>query len=795
MSKLLKRLLAFQQWPLFTKSLVAILLVGWATLLIMTLVGALSLRGRLGGQLREEFAALSTRQMSKLVDVLTHQVTLARAVALNTMVAEEASAAAARYSGDPAAELVVLNQTWQNAAEGDRMVRRVMDPDENALTAQLLDYVEGVPEYASILITDQYGGLVAATYRPPDYDCTAQPWWQAAFGEGKGHLYITAIDETTGMKLLVAMPIYNESRATVVGVVQAVFHFENIKELLDELDELFPDSHVGAALFDSDRNVLAASLPPTTGAYVNPSWLSSDAYRRGLSWQELEFVNGEPALVGYSFVKKLTATSTDVVDEAIYKLDWSLLIYVPLADVYLSLNRALWTICLLALVWGLILTAAGYGLIRILSGPLLQLVGVVAQEAAGDRNVRAWVYAPDEIGTLAQNINRLIEEKLALQHGVEQRFVERELEQKRRQQELEATAAIGAVTSATLELSDLIAQAVDLIHDRFGLYFVGVFLLNETRTWAVLHGGTGEAGGVLLSRGYRARIDIGCIGQCITEGKAVLERDGEHSAATELPELPYSRSELALPLRSRGEVLGALAVHSYHRDTFDGDLAVVLQIIADQIAVAIDSIRLFNARQEAMRSLQRAYGEASRDAWESLLQTRDSMGAGYQAKRAGSIKLTPASPETWRSDAQRAWQEERMVQGDDESSHENYLALPIVVRGVVIGVIDVSKPLAAGAWTPGEIVELETLTNQIGVALENARLYEDARSRAVRQRLLSDVSSRIRSPLTVDAVLQTAVREMRELMGLDEAEVRLGEQFEGQSGAAHLPDAAARRHK
>ncbi|MBN2004971.1 MAG: GAF domain-containing protein [Anaerolineae bacterium] len=794
MRKLLKRLLAFQHWSLFTKGFVAILLVGWGTLLFMTLVGVLSLRGRLGGQLQEEFSALSTQQMSKIVDLIGQQVALTRVVALNTAVVEEVVAATTRYSGDPVAELATLNQTWQNAAMGDQMVRMVTDPAENILTAQLLDYVDRAPEFASILIADQYGGLLAATYRPTDYDCTTQFWWQAVFEKGQGRLYLTAQEGDAGRELLVAMPIYDESGGKVVGVVRAAFGFEGINELLEELRKPSPASRVGVALFDSDQNVLAASSS-ANGADINPAWLESDAYRRKLASQELAFADGQPALVAYSFIEKLTAASTDVVDEAMYQLSWSLLVYAPLSDVFFPLTRALWNICFVALGWGAVLTLAGYALMRFLSGPLSQLVGVVAQEAAGDRNVRAWVYAPDDVGKLAQNVNRLIEEKLALQHGVEQRSVERDLEQKRRQLELETTAAIGAVTSVTLELNDLIAQAVELIHDRFGLYFVGVFLLNATRTWAVLYGGTGEAGHALLNRGYRARVDIGCIGQCITEGKASLNRDVENSIATELPELPYTRSELALPLRSRGEVLGALSVHSYHKDTFDGDLAVVLQIIADQIAVAIDSIRLFDARQEATRSLQRAYGEASREAWESLLHTRDSVGAGYQAKLAGSAKLPPAPPENWRPDAYHAWQEERMVQSEDNASHESYLALPIVVRGVVIGVIDVSKPLAAGAWTQAEVAELETLTYQIGVALENARLYEDARSRAVRQRLLSDVSSRIRSPLTVDAVLQAAVREMREVLGLDEAEVRLGKQFETPADVANSPDAAAHHHK
>jgi GAF domain-containing protein len=98
-----------------------------------------------------------------------------------------------------------------------------------------------------------------------------------------------------------------------------------------------------------------------------------------------------------------------------------------------------------------------------------------------------------------------------------------------------------------------------------------------------------------------------------------------------------------------------------------------------------------------------------------------------------------------------------------------------------IGVIDVSKPGAAGEWTQDEIAQLESMTYQLGVALENARSYEDTQDRALRERLMNEAASRIRASLNVDTILQTAVQEMREMLGLEEAEMRLDIEFE-QSG-------------
>jgi GAF domain-containing protein len=66
-----------------------------------------------------------------------------------------------------------------------------------------------------------------------------------------------------------------------------------------------------------------------------------------------------------------------------------------------------------------------------------------------------------------------------------------------------------------------------------------------------------------------------------------------------------------------------------------------------------------------------------------------------------------------------------------------------------------------------------TLAEQLDTALESARLYEDIQDRAVRDRLIGEVSARMRETLTVDAVLRSAVRQIGEALGIDEVEVRM----------------------
>jgi GAF domain-containing protein len=111
----------------------------------------------------------------------------------------------------------------------------------------------------------------------------------------------------------------------------------------------------------------------------------------------------------------------------------------------------------------------------------------------------------------------------------------------------------------------------------------------------------------------------------------------------------------------------------------------------------------------------------------------------------------------------------------DENTKSN-LAAPVKVRDHVIGVVDAHK--AEGAWTPEEIVLVESLTEQMGVALESARLYEDSQRGAARERLSAQVTAHMRETLDVDAVLQTAVREISAALGLVALDVRLGAEAE-----------------
>ena len=429
-------------------------------------------------------------------------------------------------------------------------------------------------------------------------------------------------------------------------------------------------------------------------------------------------------------------------------------------------QRVSWTVLaagvamLLALAW---LT------IRQAFRPIGTLTETAAAIAAGDLTRIAPVEGEDEIGSLARAFNTMTGQLRGLIGSLEQRVADRTREMERRSSYQEASAEVGRAASSILDTDRLIRQVVDLIRERFGLYYVGLFLVDEAGEWAVLQAGTGEAGRAMLGRGHRLRVGQGMIGWSIANAQARVALEAEADAVRSVTaELPDTRSEAALPLRSRGQVIGALTVQSDQPGVFDEVAIAVLQMMADQVAVALDNARLFSESQAALEMARRAYGESGRETWGELLRAQSDM-----AYRSDARGVTRAE-DVWLPEVERAWREGEIVRGDGAGSEGKLpLALPIKVRGSVIGVLDTYKPGGSGDWTSEEIALLESLVDQLGAALEGARLYEEAQRRATRERLTSEITDRMRRATDVEGIVQAAVDELFAVLGTSRAFVRL----------------------
>jgi len=337
----------------------------------------------------------------------------------------------------------------------------------------------------------------------------------------------------------------------------------------------------------------------------------------------------------------------------------------------------------------------------------------------------------------------------------------------RRARYLEATAEVARGATAVLDLQALLSRVVSLISERFGFYHTGIFLLDPTGEWAVLQAASSEGGQRMLARGHRLKVgEVGIVGYVTGKGKPRIALDvGKDAVYFDNPDLPDTRSEMALPLRARGEIIGALDVQSKEPAAFSDEDMAVLQTLADQVAMAISNARLFQQAQESLEVERRAYGELSRQAWRELIHIRPDL--GFVSDERGT---SPAG-DLWEPQMEAALKTGEITPGDGDGAD---LAIPIKVRGQVIGVIDAHKPEDAGEWTAEEVALIQTLTEQLGVALESARLYQDARRGAVRERLTREITDKMRRVTDVEGIVQAAVDELFSALGTSRAFVRLG---------------------
>ncbi len=357
----------------------------------------------------------------------------------------------------------------------------------------------------------------------------------------------------------------------------------------------------------------------------------------------------------------------------------------------------------------------------------------------------------------------LEEERSKLESQVSERTTVLE----RRTRYLEATADIAREASSELDLEALLPRVVGLIADRFEFFRLGILLLDSNEEWAILRAASGGGGQRLVDRGFRVRVESeSIVAHVMRSGQPYIAPDVRRDPLyLEAEDVADTRSEMTLPLRARGRVLGALTVQSPQLDAFGDDDVAVMQTLADQVALAISNAQLFQQAQEALEAERRAYGELSLEAWRELVRARPDV-AVLRDERGISPLSGWLDPEV-----EQALETGRSATSGDGARN---LAVPIRVRGHVVGVIDAHLPEGSEGWAPEQIALIETITERLANALESARLYQDTQQRAAREELLSTVTARMRETLDLDTVLQTAIREIGDALGIAEVEVRLG---------------------
>jgi GAF domain-containing protein len=189
---------------------------------------------------------------------------------------------------------------------------------------------------------------------------------------------------------------------------------------------------------------------------------------------------------------------------------------------------------------------------------------------------------------------------------------------------LEASAEVSRAVAQIRDLDHLLPQVTRLISRHFGFYHTGVFLIDKPSHYAVLRAANSAGGQRMLARQHRLRVGSeGIVGYVTGTGKTRVVSDvGIDRIHFGNPDLPETRSEMAVPLRVGADLIGALDVQSTKEANFGEEDVTVLAVLADHIAIAIENARLIQESQRALAGAEEAYRRYLRREWTDYLDNR-----------------------------------------------------------------------------------------------------------------------------------------------------------------------------
>jgi GAF domain-containing protein len=455
------------------------------------------------------------------------------------------------------------------------------------------------------------------------------------------------------------------------------------------------------------------------------------------------------------------------------------------------------------------------------------LLNVMQSVAAGDLDVQVDIPEGAEIlSELAAGLETMVDDLRATM--VTQEESRKELE--RRAIQLATAAQVSQAATAILDPQELIQQVVDLALQRFDLYYAGLFLIDRTGEWtdepdkwAVLRAGTGEAGRQMLADGHR--LEAGgdsMVGQCIATKQArITLYAGEERLRFRNPYLPETRSEIALPLTARGQVIGAMTVQSDREAAFSDEDVVVFQTMADQVANAIENARLFQQTEQALvetgalNAASHAINQLSdRDemlqqlanvvvdqlgyvnSWVALADEKGQTLMGVAGAGAGTTDEIIYGEIALDADARNPSMQAVLkgetiivndVRADDRAADlgddvraivGRMVSVPIFSGTHVVGVIAVSRPTTTPAISEREADLLEAIADQAGIAIRNVSLFEQTQLALKEISCLSDIGRKVNETPSLPDFLQWITGRIPPAMKYDDVSVAAIE-FEG----------------
>jgi GAF domain-containing protein/HAMP domain-containing protein len=576
---------------------------------------------------------------------------------------------------------------------------------------------------------------------------------QLFFRQGLLEFYAGFVEEPTfgTDNMIIAAPIVGEDQQTVIGVLVLRSNAAAIKRIMENTP----------GFAEAETYLVDLNFKPVTQIRTPAEGISSKAASDAILNNT---VGGKGIYSNYAGQQVLGYY------EWFEPMQLAVIAEVPLSFVVNNSIRALAGSFLLALFVAAIAVTAVAVSARAIADPIKTLAQTTESFAAGKLSARAIVDRQDEIGALANAYNQMANQLQEIIGKLEQRVADRTKDLEGQTLRLRVAAEIARDAVSARDLDELLRRAGELIINRFDFSHIGIFLLDNNKEYAVLVASPTEAGRKMIENNHRLRVgEVGIVGRVSASGEPrIALNTGNDAVFFNNPYLPDTRSEMALPLKVENNVIGVLDVQSDRPQAFNEDDIAIMQILADQLATAIERARLLQEVERNLKELESAYGQFTRDNWKRLTDGTVTGNMGY---RFDNVRLERISelPDL----AGDAISTGTMISSNGRHSgieKERSVAIPIKLRGQTIGVV--SLKLKEG-YDPNTVSIIEAATERLAAAMESARLYEEARLRADREQAISRVTTAISSSTGYEQILQTTVKEIGSILGDTEVAIQI----------------------
>ncbi len=751
----------FQNYSLRGKLIIAFIFITIVSVGLVAISTNLMITNTLQKDAGLKLKSIADLQAVAIGDLLARQLDILQSLSLSSDLQSRLLLGNTRFGKDPAvvrARLQELDQEWINAADDNFLVRNAL---RNFVSTELERFGKRFPEHIEIFITDKHGGLLAATDRLPNYYYADEAWWQAAYNDGLGAVFIDLpiYDKTSGtFNVVIALPIYDDRRS-LSGILRSTYRLTALENLIRSEENEIEGLHTDLLFPGGDMlEGGAVKLKP-----IDSNELANleKSQKLGEDYSEFDF---ERTL---SFVSQsqVIANTGELV---ISRLGWLFIAHQEQQKALALAQTQTSFIILIGLGIAAFAVIVAVFVAQRLANPIIRLTAIAQQVTGGDLSSRAKVESGDEIGILAMTFNSMTDQLRTTVDTLEEQVEERT-------QQLETVVDIGQRLSGILDVTDLMRQVVILTKETFGYYHVHIYLIEGEVL--IMTEGYGEAGVEMKRRLHHIALSApkSLVARAAREGTILIVKNVRKNPDwLPNPLLPDTYSEMVVPVILNKEVVGVLDVQSEKIDGFTTQDETTLRALAGQVAVAIRNARLFTKTQEALYEAQRLQQTYTSHAWQQFSKSQSNI--DYEVRQSALPPLEQIN--TPEAVAALEKKETVTIEANEQSliaftdyqvesqKPKNALATPLKLRDEIIGVLGIQDENANRHWTEDEIALIESVSEQMSLAIENARLFGDTQKQAQRETLTRQIVDKIRGATSVEEILQTSVAELSKALGV-----------------------------